>query len=160
MQTSFHHDKEHSFISSVENVILTKIYTYQKWSHWLCIKRHLMPKCVTPNWWWRPTYLPTVMMCWHNVWAPCDPLAAFSVGLVQWGPHDVEGSICVGDLSVKQDFIPYVGQLLLSNVTVEWWIIDLNHIASLMVLVRLCVPLPTMEKFFKLVCWPVVLAWS
>ena len=38
-----------------------------------------------------------------------------------------------------------MGQLELSNISVEGWIIDLMFMASLMVLVRFCDSLPTME---------------
>ena len=43
---------------------------------------------------------------------------------------------------VEQNLFPYVGQLVLANVPLEAWIIDLMNIASLIVLARACGSLP------------------
>ena len=52
---------------------------------------------------------------------------------------------------IEQDFIPSVGQLELTNVPAEGWIIDPHVMASLMVLAVLCTSLPTREKLSTLV---------
>ena len=98
MQTSFYHDKQHGLIRSVENVILTIIYTYHVWHHWLCGEWHLVPNCITPNWWYRTSYLPNFMMCWHNISSPVLPCTAWSMSHAQWAPGDAEGFIWVGSL--------------------------------------------------------------
>ena len=33
---NFYTDKQHGFISPMKNVIITNIYTYHIWHHWLC----------------------------------------------------------------------------------------------------------------------------
>ena len=50
---------------------------------------------------------------------------------------------------VEQDLLSYVGQLVLSSVSIEGWIIALMYVASLMVLGRLCDSIPTREKISK-----------
>ena len=47
------------------------------WHHWLCNERHLMPKFVVLNWWCSPTFIYTVMMCWHNE----KPSSTYSKGI-------------------------------------------------------------------------------
>ena len=105
-----------------ENVILTKIKTYHRWSqsylkrgtwcqgvvHQLVVLWDPIP---TKSWW-----------CRNSVWAPCA-----AGGLVLWAL--CSGPVCPGRIAylwcrpgVWNDLIPYVGQLVLANVPVEGWV--------------------------------------
>ena len=85
-----------------------------------------MPNGMASNCWCRITYLPSVVMCWHKLWAPCTPFshlegvwAMYTEYLVLW-----KGLFKLDIWGVKQDLITYVGQLVLPNVLVKEWITD------------------------------------
>ena len=56
VQTSFHHDQEHGFIRSVENVIFTNIYINHRKHDLMCDEWNLVPNGVSPNYWSKTTY--------------------------------------------------------------------------------------------------------
>ena len=69
------------------------------------------------------------------------------MGQVEWGRGliEMEGRV------IKQDLMPYVRQQELANIPIEGQIIDLDYMASLMVVVILCASLPTVEKLPTLI---------
>ena len=51
---------------------------------------------------------------------------------------------------IKQDLIPYVGQLELACVPIEDGLLTLMYMASLMAILKSCISLPIVEKLSML----------
>ena len=151
--------KPHCFFSSLENIILTNIYTYSWWHHWLCNEWHLVPRGVIPIWWYMPIPYTFLMIWWHMGWCPCTP-AQWGVSQVQWAPwwhYMVYLSLRSGVSDKTSSYVQdnwYFLMFLLNDGS-----LILMYMASLIVLVRLHGCLPMIEKLSTLLWWPVMLVW-
>ena len=171
-KNKFLQDSEKQIFSNADKLLPT-----QTWLHQVCGKCYtyiylylpqtapMVVQWVRPGAKWYGTkllvqdHIPTQCYVLTKLWALLHPLATLrGVGHAQWAPVLWKDIFKLEVSGIKQDLIPFWGQLVPSNFIVEGWIID-PYIHSLLYCTCDVVRLSTHNgKLSTLVWWPLVLA--